>query len=74
MTPMRAAQSLGPAYLCYFLMAMLVLKPGTRIYRLALLPIALYAAFKAATMYDHSSGDPTQAFQNFGQCVSARTQ
>lgn len=69
MTPQRAAQSLAPAYLCGYLMAVLVLKPNTRIVRLAFLPVALYAAFKAATTYDHSSGDPTQSFQNFGQCL-----
>ncbi|GJE89718.1 membrane bound O-acyl transferase family-domain-containing protein [Phanerochaete sordida] len=70
MTPARAAQSLGPAYLCAYVMALLVLKPNTRVVRLALLPVALYTAFRAATTYDHSSGDPTQAFQNFGQCLS----
>ncbi|EKM61701.1 uncharacterized protein PHACADRAFT_82402 [Phanerochaete carnosa HHB-10118-sp] len=69
MTPVRAAKSFGPAYLCCYLMGILVLKPGTRIARLAILPVALYTASKAATTYDHSGGDPTQTFQNFGQCL-----
>lgn len=71
LTPSRLLTSVLPAYVGQYLMAVLVITPGTRFYRLALLPVALYLAFKAATTCDHSSGDPTQAFQNFGQCVRA---
>ena len=67
MTPSRSAQTVGVAYLCCYLMGVLVLKPGTRIYRLALLPLALYAAFRGATKYDHSEGDAAQGFRNFGE-------
>ena len=70
LTPLRFLTSILPAYVCQYVMATLAITPGTRHYRIALLPVALYAAFKAATTCDHSHGDAAQAFQNFGQCVS----
>ena len=68
-TPARFISGVLPVYLCYYIMALLVILPGTRYYRLALLPIGLYLAFRAGTTYDVSCGDPAQKYRNYGQCV-----
>ena len=58
-----------PAYLCYYVMAVLVLLPGTRPYRLALLPLALYAIYIAASSCDMSAGIPVMNHWNYGHGV-----
>lgn len=58
-----------PVYLCYYTMARLVLSPGTRVYRLALLPLGLYASFRCAINCDVSSGNPLYNHWNYGHCV-----
>lgn len=70
LTPAGFVRGALLAYICYYAMAVLVILPNTRHYRIYLLPIGSYLAFRAATMYDYSGGDPAQKFQNFGQCVS----
>lgn len=68
-TPARFVCGVLPAYVCYYAMAVMALTPNTRLIKLSFLPVGCYLAFKAATMYDLSGGDPAQKFQNFGQCV-----
>ena len=59
-----------PVYTCYYSMAVLVLLPGMRFYRLALLPPALFLTWTAATRSDASAGMPEYNHNNYGHCVS----
>ena len=68
-TPARFFFGVLPAYLCYYVMAVLVTSPGTKIYRMSLMPLGVFLAFRAATSFDYAAGDPAQNFQNDGQCV-----
>lgn len=47
-----------PPVLCYYATALLVLVPRTLPVRVALLPITLWATFRAATQLDCSAGWP----------------
>lgn len=58
-----------PAYVAFYIMARLVVTPGTKVYRRAFLPIALVLTFNAGTTYDFAGGDDRAKFRNFGQCV-----
>lgn len=70
LTPVGVLACLLPAYLGYYTMAVLVLLPRTRQYRLSLLPIALWLAFRAATTYNLNGGNPKMNAANYGICVS----
>ncbi|KAF8124324.1 hypothetical protein EV363DRAFT_1354184, partial [Boletus edulis] len=52
-----------PPFVCQYLMGVLVQLEGTRFYRLALLPLTLYFAWRA-TFVDLSGGDPALAQKN----------
>ncbi|KAH7926245.1 hypothetical protein BV22DRAFT_1009446 [Leucogyrophana mollusca] len=66
-----------PPIACYFATAVLVLIPRTRWIRLALWPITLLLAFRAALSTDFSMNDPRQAFWNIDLlamfCVATRS-
>lgn len=59
-----------PVFICYYAMAVLVLLPDTRHFRLALLPLALALTWRAATRSDASIGMPQYNHNNYGHCVS----
>jgi hypothetical protein len=44
--------------LLHYVMALLVISPGTRPYRLGLLPLAIGLPYFAASTFDASGGDP----------------
>lgn len=66
----RVATGILPAFACYYLTAVLVCLPNTRILRTALLPVSLLLAWRAATQYDVSAGIDEQGHLNYGLCVS----
>ncbi|KAI0347883.1 hypothetical protein BDW22DRAFT_1349965 [Trametopsis cervina] len=68
-TPARFVGGVLPVCVCSYVMAVLVLVPNTRHLRILLLAVALALTFNAATKYDLTGGDPSQAFQNFGHCL-----
>lgn len=53
-----------PPVLTYFGTAFLSLIPGTRLLKLAILPVHLYLSFRAGTMLELSGGVPGRAFLN----------
>ncbi|KAF7790625.1 hypothetical protein EIP86_001581 [Pleurotus ostreatoroseus] len=58
-----------PAYLSYYAMAVLVLLPGTRLYRMVFLPLALYALFRSVAHVDASCGVPEYNHWNYGHGI-----
>ena len=51
----------------HLLMAVLVTRPGTRLARLALLPIEVFLSGRAVLLWDMASGDPEKVvFHIFG--------
>ncbi|KAI0095139.1 hypothetical protein BDY19DRAFT_879813 [Irpex rosettiformis] len=72
-TPALQLTEVLPVYLCYYLMAVLTVQSNTLQYKLALLPVGLVLAFRAATKYDMAAGNPDQKFQNFGHCLGMTT-
>jgi len=62
-----------PAVLAYYLAGVLVILPGTRTIRLALLPVTLWLLFRAATSLDIGAacGDPGYDFLGYGLGVSS---
>lgn len=62
-----------PAWICYYLSAVLVLLPGTFYARLALLPITLYYAFRCATTLDVVAGYEEERLAYFNQGLTVRT-
>lgn len=60
---------LAPMFICYYVMAVLVLTPSTRLHRLALLPPALYALWNAGARVDISNGMSKYNHNNYGYCV-----
>jgi hypothetical protein len=58
-----------PLLACYYLMAVLVLLPSTRLHRLALLLPALLMNWNAATCYDMSSGNLDFNYLNYSHGV-----
>lgn len=69
MTPKVFAVYAVPAYMSYYAMAVLVMLPGTRVYRLAFLPLALYVLFRSVVHCDASSGVPEYNHLNYGHGV-----
>lgn len=64
-----ALATVVPAYVALYVMALLVVIPGTKHYRRTLLPVALILAFKSGTTHDFAGSDGEANFRNFGQCV-----
>ncbi|KAF8150629.1 membrane bound O-acyl transferase family-domain-containing protein [Crassisporium funariophilum] len=65
-----------PPLLCYYATAILVLIPRTLYIRLALLPVTLYAAFRASTQLDLAAGyghDERLAYLNQGLLLAMTT-
>lgn len=67
-----------PAFLSFYVVAVLVILPGTRTLRIALLPLIVFLAFHAAIFVDFSCGNPQRAYLNAGFgfvmfCVVMRT-
>ena len=60
---------LFPAAACFYVMAVLVLQPGTFSVRLCFLPITLWAAFNASTL-DFAHGNYEYAYMNQTLIVS----
>lgn len=60
-----------PAILCYLVFAGLAIRPGTRVYRVALWPLVFILAARAATYVDYANGSPGQAFFNVDSTVSS---
>lgn len=60
-----------PAFLSFYVVAVLVTLPGTRTLRIALLPLIVFLAFHAAIFVDFSCGNPQRAYLNagFGVCL-----
>lgn len=58
-----------PPLVCQYSMGVLVQLDGTRTYRMALLPVTVYLAWRA-TFVDMSGGDPTRAHMNVTLIVS----
>lgn len=71
LTPARFASGVLPVLACYYFSAVLVCKPGTRAYRLALLPVALTLAYRAGTVYDATLGGALPNSANLAFSVSA---
>jgi len=61
-----------PVVIAYYVAAVLVVLPGTRPVRLALLPVILWSFFRAATSIDvvASYKEPGYDFLGYGFCVS----
>lgn len=59
-----------PPFLCQYWMGVLVQLEGTRFYRMALLPVVVYLAWRGAFV-DMSGGDPTQGQMNTVLIVGA---
>lgn len=59
-----------PTVLCLYAMAVLVLVPGTRLYRLALLPLVVALCWRAATRCDASGGSPKYNHNNYGHGIA----
>ncbi|KAF9238542.1 membrane bound O-acyl transferase family-domain-containing protein [Melanogaster broomeanus] len=55
-----------PVVACQYSMAVLVQLKGTQVYRLALLPIMLWFAWRASVSVNSSGGDPSRAMHNSG--------
>ncbi|KAI5989068.1 membrane bound O-acyl transferase family-domain-containing protein [Pisolithus albus] len=53
-----------PACLSYLVTALLVILPGTRMYRVALFPLVALLAFRAPAYVDFTGGDPGQTWVN----------
>lgn len=61
-----------PPFACHYLMGVLVQLKGTRSYRLALMPVLVWFAWRA-TFVDMSRGDPTKTQANSMLAVSVAT-
>lgn len=59
-----------PVVLGYYVMAVLVQLPRTRLYRLAFLPVVLWLAIRAGMTLDFSQGRSDKAYLNQGLVVS----
>src|SRR5438128_2272592 len=59
-----------PVILGYYVMAVLVQLPRTRLYRLAFLPVVLWLAFRAGMILDFSQGRSDKVYLNQGLVVS----
>ncbi|KAF9238548.1 hypothetical protein BU15DRAFT_47604 [Melanogaster broomeanus] len=55
-----------PVFACQYSMAVLVQLKGTQVYRLALLPIILWFAWRASVSVNPSGGDPSKAMRDSG--------
>jgi hypothetical protein len=55
----------------HYLMALLVIQSGTRLYRLLLLPLAVGLPYHAASTYDVSGGDPEWQSHGYNFAVRA---
>ena len=64
-----AIRYLAPAWACYYLMAVLVLLPSTRLYRVGLSLPSLWFTWAAATRCDMSFGDLDFNYLNYSHCV-----
>ncbi|KAI6123906.1 membrane bound O-acyl transferase family-domain-containing protein [Pisolithus croceorrhizus] len=51
-----------PTCLSYYVAAILVTLPGTRVYRMALWPLVALLAFRASVYIDFTGGDPQQTY------------
>ena len=60
-----------PAYFSYYVMAVLVQLPHTRLYRAALLPVVLWTTFRANMSLDFSWNLAGYAYMNQGLAVGA---
>lgn len=60
---------IGVPFILNYAMAYLVLVPGTRLLRLAILPVSLWTLFNGLTTLDMSMGEPRKAFLNQGFAV-----
>ena len=66
--------NLLPVAICCFVTAVLVLKPNTMHMRIAIFPVTLWCAFRAATTIDIALtfNEPGLNYLNYGICVSGR--
>lgn len=55
-----------PAFLSYYIVAVLAILPGTRMLRLAIWPLTVFLAFRAAVSVDFSGKNPQRTYINFG--------
>ncbi|KAI6125246.1 hypothetical protein EV401DRAFT_2154380 [Pisolithus croceorrhizus] len=55
-----------PAFLSYYIAAVLVVLPGMRMLRVALWPVTVFLAFRAAVTVDFSRKNPERTYINFG--------
>ncbi|KAI6164112.1 hypothetical protein EDD17DRAFT_1725094 [Pisolithus thermaeus] len=55
-----------PAFLSYYIVAVLVILPETRMLRVALWPVTVFLAFRAAVTVDFSCKNPERTYINFG--------
>ncbi|KAI6045931.1 membrane bound O-acyl transferase family-domain-containing protein [Pisolithus marmoratus] len=58
------ATFLAPAFFTYYVMAVLVQLPRTKLYRIALLPLVLWLALRAGVSLDFSGKQPRYTFLN----------
>ncbi|KAI6151258.1 hypothetical protein BKA82DRAFT_1005759, partial [Pisolithus tinctorius] len=59
-----------PACLSYYVVAVLVILPGTRTPRVALWPIIVFLAFRVVMFIDFSCGNPQRSYLNFGFTIA----
>ena len=72
MTPYTFATIFLPAILGYYVMAVLVQLPRTRLYRTALLPVVFWITFRASMSLDFSWNKPGYAHLNQALSVSVK--
>ncbi|KAI6037691.1 hypothetical protein EDC04DRAFT_2897287 [Pisolithus marmoratus] len=64
------ATFLAPAFFTYYVMAVLVQLPRTKLYRVALLPLVLWLALRAGVSLDFSGKQPEYAYLNKGLAIT----